>query len=187
MKKINVTITGTSSLLMNKYNIEAELERQKGHRTTKTYDPKEEAEKAAYWSSKGKKELIIPSGVLYAAILGASSFHKIGKRSAKAILAGSLRVQGMDGSEEVGLGTDKYEIDTRPVVIQRNRVLKSRAKLTEWTANFQIIYNEDLITDPEIIKTVLIEAGLRIGIMDFRPSRSGYFGTFDVTKFKAEK
>ena len=187
MKKIDITIQGTSPLLMNKYNIEAELERQKGHRTTKTYDPEEEAEKSAYWSSKGKKELIIPSGVLYATILGASSFHKIGKRSAKAILAGSLRIQGIDGSEEIGLGTKEYVIDTRPVVIQRNRVLKSRAKLPNWSASFQIIYNEDLITDPEIIKTVLTEAGLRIGIMDFRPSRSGYFGTFEVTKFKAEK
>jgi len=187
MKKINVSIMGTSSLLMNRYNIEAELERQKGHRTTKIYDPAIEAEKAAYWKTKGKKELMIPAGVLYAAILGASSFHKIGKRSAKAILAGSLRIQGIDGSEEIGLGTAEYEIDTRPVVIQRNRVLKSRAKLPKWEATFQVIYNEDLVTDPEIIKTVLTEAGLRIGIMDFRPSRSGYFGTFEVTKFKPEK
>jgi len=187
MKKINVTIKGTSALLMNRYNVEAELERQKGHRTTKTYDPAIEAEKAAYWTSKGKKELIIPAGVIYAAILGASSFHKIGKRSAKAILAGSLRIQGTDGSEEISLGTKDYVIDTRPVVIQRNRVLKSRAKLPEWEASFQVIYNEDLISDPEIVKTVLVEAGLRIGIMDFRPSRSGYFGTFDVTKFKPEK
>jgi len=187
MKKIQVTITGTGALLMNRYNIEAELERQRGHRTTKTYDPAVEAEKAAYWNSKGKKELIIPAGVIYAAVLGASSFHKIGKRSAKAILAGSLRIQGIDGSEEIGLGTAEYEIDTRPVVIQRNRVLKSRAKLSNWEATFHVIYNEDLVTDPEIIKTVLTEAGLRIGIMDFRPSRSGYFGTFEVTKFKPEK
>lgn len=180
MKEIHVEIVGTTPLLMNKYNVEQELNRQAGKRITKTYDPKEEAEKSAYWSVGKKKELIIPSQVLYASILNASSFHKIGKRSAKSILAGSIRVEPM----EVSLGTDKYEIDSRPVVIQRNRVLKSRAILKEWSASFKIVYDEKLIADPVIIKTVLEEAGQRIGIMDFRPQKSGPYGCFDVTKFK---
>jgi hypothetical protein len=178
MKTIKVTIEGTTPILMNRYNVEAELERQKGRRITKVYDPEIEAEKAAYWSTgKKKKELIIPSEVLYASMLNASSFHKIGKRSAKSILAGSMRVEPM----EVSLGTNKYEIDTRPVVIQRQRVLKSRARLDKWEASFEIVYNEQLIADPVIIETVLKEAGERIGIMDFRPQKSGYFGCFEIT------
>ena len=180
MKKITVTIEGTTPLLMNRYNVEAELERQKGKRITKTYDPKEEAEKSAYWSTSKKKELIIPSEVLYASILNASSFHKIGKRSAKSILAGSIRVEPF----EISLGTSKYVIDTRPVVIQRARVLKSRAKLEKWKASFDIVYDEGLIADPQIIKTVLSEAGQRIGIMDFRPNKGGPYGTFITTKFQ---
>ena len=180
MKKITVTIEGTTPLLMNRYNVEAELERQKGKRITKTYDPKEEAEKSAYWSTSKKKELIIPSEVLYASILNASSFHKIGKRSAKSILAGSIRVEPF----EISLGTSKYVIDTRPVVIQRARVLKSRAKLEKWKATFDIVYDEGLIADPQIIKTVLSEAGQRIGIMDFRPNKGGPYGTFITTKFQ---
>lgn len=181
MKQIKVTIEGTSPMLMNKYNVEAELQRQKGHRITKTYDPKEEAEKAAYWSTGKKKELIIPSEVLYASLLNASSFHKIGKRSAKSILAGSIRVE----PAEISLGTAKYVIDTRPVVIQRNRVLKSRAKLNEWTATFEVVYNENLIANPEIIRTVLEEAGQRIGIFDFRPQKGGPYGTFKIIDFKS--
>ena len=179
MKKISVTIEGTSPILMNKYNVEAELERQKGHRITKTYVPKEEAEKSAYWGTGKKKVLIIPSQVLYASILNASSFHKIGRRSAKSILAGSIRVEPM----EISLETKKYEIDTRPVVIQRNKVLKSRAILKEWKATFEIVYNEQLIANPEIIRTVLKEAGERIGIFDFRPQKGGPYGTFRITKF----
>ncbi|KKM76726.1 hypothetical protein LCGC14_1377260 [marine sediment metagenome] len=179
MKTIRVEINGTTPLLMNKYNIEAELERQKGKRITKTYDPKEEAEKSAYWGSGKKKELIVPSEVIYASILNASSFHKIGKRSAKSILAGSIRVEPM----EISLGTNKYEIDTRPVVIQRARVLKSRARIDNWNISFNIVYSEKLIADPQIIKTVLEEAGERIGIMDFRPQRGGAYGCFKITKF----
>ena len=179
MKTIKIEIEGTTPLLMNKYNVEAELERQKGKRITKIYDPKIESEKSAYWGTGNKKELIIPSEVLYASILNASSFHKIGKRSAKSILAGSIKVEPM----EISLGTDKYVIDTRPVVIQRARVLKSRARLDKWKVSFQIVYSEQLIADPHIIRTVLEEAGQRIGIMDFRPQKSGMYGCFIVKKF----
>lgn len=182
MKTINIEIEGTSPLLMNRYNVEAELERQKGKRITKTYDSKEEAEKSAYWS-KDKKNLIIPAMCLYASLLNASSFHKINRRSAKSILAGSIRIL----PDEISLGTSTYEIDVRPVVIQRARVLKSRAILSKWKASFEIAYNEKLIGDPEIIRTVLEEAGMRIGLMDFRPNKGGYYGCFKITKFKAEK
>ena len=47
------------------------------------------------------------------------------------------------------------------------------------------VYSENLIGDPEIIKTVLQEAGQRIGIMDFRPQKSGMYGCFKITKFKS--
>lgn len=180
METIKVEIKGTTPLLMNQYNITAELERQKGKRITKTYDPTDEADKAAYWGTGKKKELVIPSEIIYASILNASSFHKINRRSAKSILAGSIRIEPF----EISLGTDKYEIDTRPVVIQRARVLKSRARLDKWKASFQIVYNEKLIADPQIIRTVLEEAGMRIGIMDFRPQKGGQYGCFEITKFE---
>jgi hypothetical protein len=183
MKTISVEIVGESPLLMNRYNVQQELDRQAGRRVNKTYDPATEAEKSAYWSSGKKKELIIPSQVIYSSILNASSFYKINKKSAKTILAGSISIEPV----EISLGTSEYEIDTRPVVIQRSKVLKSRATVKNWKANFKIIYSEALISDPKIIQDVLIEAGLRIGIMDFRPQKSGSFGRFKVTKFEAQK
>ena len=73
MKTIQVEIEGVTPLLMNKYNVEAEIQRQKGKRITKIYDSEEEAEKSAYWGTGKKKELIVPSEVLYASILNASS------------------------------------------------------------------------------------------------------------------
>ncbi len=182
MKTIKIEIEGTSPLLMNRYNIEAEMDRQKGKRITKTYDSKEEAEKSAYFT-KDKKNLMIPAINIYASILNASSFHKINRRSAKSILAGSLRVL----PEEVSLETKKYQIDIRPVVIQRARVLKSRARLDTWKAKFEIVYNEKLIGDAEIIRVVLEESGMRIGLMDYRPQKSGYYGTFKINRFEVQK
>ena len=61
------------------------------------------------------------------------------------------------------------------------------AKLTEWKATFDVVYNEQLIADPQIIHTVLKEAGERIGIFDFRPQKGGPYGTFCITKFEEVK
>ena len=63
MKTIKVEIEGTTPLLMNKYNVEAELERQKGKRITKIYDPKIESEKSAYWGTGKKKKNLFDEGL----------------------------------------------------------------------------------------------------------------------------
>lgn len=184
MKTIKVKIKGRTPLLMSRYNIEEQLARKVGRATTKTYDIDEEAENSAYWKSTGKKkELMIPAQCIYSSMLNASSFHKIGKRSARSILAGSIRIE----PEEIGLGTAKYVKDIRAVVIQKARVPKSRAKVEKWEVEFDIIYNEKLIADAQIIKTILEQAGERIGLMDYRPAKSGYFGTFEVVQFNPEK
>lgn len=182
MKTIKVKIKGTSPLLMNKYNISQELERTKGRSTTKKYDVNEDAQKSAYWGSGKKKELIIPSEVVYATMLNASSFYKIGKRSAKPMLAGNIRILPL----EISLETNKYEVDVRPVVISRAKVLKGRAKLTEWEATFKIVYNEEYIPNIEVIRNILSDAGFRVGLLDFRPQRGGPFGCFEIVEFKEE-
>ena len=183
MKTIKISLEGTSPLLMNRYNVERELKRMKGIRNlNKVYDSEVEAEQSAYWTTSGKKELCIPANCLYTCLLGASSFHKIGKRSAKAMLAGSIRIL----PDEIKLGTSKYEIDTRPVVIARSRVLKSRAKMNEWKCSFEIAFNDKLITSPVVIKDILEEAGERVGLLDFRPQKGGWFGTFKITKFEPQ-
>jgi hypothetical protein len=185
MKKISITIEGTSPLLMNRYNVEAELEKQKNKRISKEYNPNIEAENSAYWSSGKKKELIIPANVLYRSMLNGASWYKINKRSAKSVLAGSIKIE----PEEISLGTSKYIIDTRPVVIQRNRVLKSRARVDKWKADFTLVFDDRRIPESSIddIKAILEEAGERIGIMDFRPQKSGWYGTFKIVKFEIEK
>lgn len=186
MKTINVTIKGTRYLLMNRYPIEAEIARQgKGKSTITKYDPEEQAKNSAYWSTGKKKELMIPANVIFASLINGSSFFKIQKSSAKRVFAGNVLIE----PEEISLGTDKYEVDIRPVVIQgKSRVLRARARIPAgWTASFQIVYNENIITNPEVLKQALEQAGQIVGICDWRPSKYGMAGTFAVTKFDVQK
>lgn len=179
MKVINVEITGLRPLLM--HNIAgAELEKT-ARKSMKSYSREEDAEKAAYWKSDGKKkELCVPSRCLYGCIRIASGYFKDKGRSVKPIISGAVRIE----PDEMGLGTNKYEIDTQSVVIQRARVLRSRPRIFPWKLKFRMIYNEEYIAKPDLLQQILQEAGVKVGLLDFRPAKGGNFGTFEVTKFE---
>lgn len=179
MKIIEVEIIGLTPLLM--HNPESMLQESKPKLTTEKYDAKDEAEKNAYKLPSG--ELYIPSRALFKAIINGASFKKAGKYSAKGVLSGNIRIEPY----KILLGTKKYEIDLQTVVIQNARIVRSRPRLDKWRAKFNIIYNEQFIGNPEIIKSCLIDAGSRIGILEYRPQKGGNFGTFKIKRFKVKK
>lgn len=178
MKKIKVELTGLSPLLMNSPNQMMEEAEQKVTMKTKKHNHEEEADKLAYKKESG--ELYIPATAVKGALINASSFKKIGKYAAKSIIAGGVFIL----DSEIGLGTKKYEIDKRTVVIQRARVVKARPMVRDWKVEFVMSYNENIIGNPDIIKEILIDAGARIGLLDFRPQKTGSFGMFEITKFE---
>ena len=180
MKKVKVEITGISPLLMNNpISMIESSETSMSSRTAKI-DHKKEAEKLLYKSKNGN--LYIPATAIKGSMIGAASYKKIGKYAAKPMIAGGIFIS----PQEVDLGTKKYDIDLRTVVIQRARVVKARPMLETWKASFEISYNDKLIGSSDIIKTILSEAGERVGLLDFRPQKLGDFGRFEVTKWQEE-
>lgn len=183
MKTIAVTIEGMTPILMNKISLETQKQiADKSRKITKTYPVEEEAEQRAYRMKSG--ELCIPANCLKAAILNAAGWYKFNNRSAKQIIAGATRLEPF----EIGLGTKKYEIDLRTVVIasgsKRNRVVRARPRIDEWKLNFKIIYNETIISYPKLLKEIVSEAGLRSGLLDNRPQYFGDNGTFKISSWK---
>ena len=178
MKKVNVEITGISPLLMN--NPASMIEQAQTKMTIKTakFDLKKEAEKLAYKDSKGI--LYIPATAIKGTMIGASSYKKFGKFSAKALVAGGVFIS----PDKVSLGTKKYELDIRTVVIQRARVVKARPMIENWKVSFVLEYNEKLIGDHKDLHEILSDAGERVGLLDFRPQKLGSFGRFKITKWQ---
>ena len=179
MKTIKIEITGTSPLLMHRLDTDALLNQNKEVRKKET--PDEMAEKSAYFSEDGK-ELVIPSVNIFSSMLRSASFHKVSGRSVKGILAGTIKIEPF----EISLGTRKYDVDVRAVNNRGNKIVIGRAKLSKWKANFNIIFNEELVA-PDVIKKVLEDAGIRVGLMSFSPRCSGPFGCFKITKWGVEK
>ena len=185
MKKIKVEIKGETPLLMNNpaSMIEEQIGMKKATRmkTRTKKDAEKEADKLAY--RKSNRELYIPSEAIRGSLLGAASYKKIGKYAARGIMAAGIQIT----PEQVGLGIKAYDLDIRTVVIQRNRVVKIRPRINNWKAKFEIEYDETLIGNPEIIKEVLEDAGKRVGLLDFRPQKTGTFGKFKITKWEESK
>lgn len=182
MEKIRVQLVGLTPLLMNR--LSPEKLKKKTRKQIKAYDQKKEARESAYIAKIGTKEILyIPAEAIFRCLIKTARFFRTGKYSASRILAGSVRVE----PEKVPLNKNKYEIDVRPVVVQRARVLRSRAKVSDWRVEFDIVYDTATIEDPELIKEILEEAGIKSGLLDYRPERGGSFGTFSVGKFEVVK
>jgi hypothetical protein len=174
MKTIQCTIKGQSALLMHAYPmvpIEA-IEKK---------SPEEQAEYSAY-RDPDTKELYIPGIAIQRSFVGAATYSKgKGRGSLQKPVAACVTVD----PERCGLGTKNYLIDSRPVVIAatKGRIVRHRPRLDNWTVKFEIEYDENLITETQL-RRVVDDAGLRVGLLDFRPERKGPFGRFMVVDWE---
>ena len=70
---------------------------------------------------------------------------------------------------------------TVPVVVQRQRIPRTRAKFDlPWSCVFKIDTDPELVDDEKLASWLDI-GGRRIGLGDWRPSKSGHFGRFKTT------
>ena len=74
-----------------------------------------------------------------------------------------------------------YTVD---VVVQRNRVLRTRPKFDTWSCTFVLDVDPELIDEPKLRQWLDI-AGRRLGLGDWRPEKSGVFGRFELERLAA--
>ena len=185
--KVKIEGTGGAGLLMHSTRGMLKALKAGARKKTEVPDPEEEAELSAYWvNNSTKKELCVPANVLYAAMIRASSFFKVKGRSIAGTLAGSMRIEPFN----IGLGTNKYEVDIQFVNLgtgrARAKIARARARLQKWNITFSILYDDTFVA-ADTLKSILDEAGVKVGIMDFRPACKGQYGTFKVTQWKKVK
>ena len=89
------------------------------------------------------------------------------------------------------LGTTVEELGrnaqfTVPVVVQRSRLERTRAKFDTWGVTV-IVEADDELVDQQQLESWLDIAGRRIGLGDWRPEKSGDYGRFEVVEIKRVK
>ena len=181
MKKIIVEITGTTPLLM--HNPAAMRGATGGIKQIPL--PVDEAAAARYLMPGSATELALKADHIHSALkIAGRGFRVRGKESVGPYLAGSIEVL----PEWISLRTDKYEVDTRRAVVNKQGVLRSRPLIWPWSAVFELHYDETVFAEKfldEVLRDQIFKrAGTAVGILEYRPSKGGKFGRFEITRWE---
>jgi len=188
--KILATIEGVTPLLMNRFTDEAEIATTSGHSPAFQGNgrgtPREQATRTAY-RDPTTGELYVPGPNLFAALVEAGRFHKVGRvkvttQKSSLVPAGLVVTDLM-----VPLATKEFEVDSRRVRIPATGgcIMRHRARVDTWKATFTLDVDETVFSS-QFVRVLLDDCGKKVGLGDFRPSTRGPFGRFVVSGWNLE-
>lgn len=145
----------------------------------KVYNDDEEAERRVYRDSHG--QIAHPSVAFTRAMFSAVSGKKFGKMTARTAIKGAVFVTEpfslvLDGDGNL---QTRYEIDRRPVVVGKARILRCRPSYPEWRMKIALEVDTAILNRGHVAEALSL-AGRIIGIGDYRPEKGGGFGRFRV-------
>lgn len=144
--------------------------------------PRDVAADKLYKDKEGN--LYLPGSMIFACLIAAGTFHKVGK-SKMTTLKSSLIPAGVSIMDLVcPLRHKGWEVDSRAVVIPSTggRVMAHRPRLDEWVCTFNLDVDAEMFSE-RTVRILTEDAGKKIGLGDFRPSRKGPFGRFSVVNW----
>jgi len=190
MRTIHVEITGINPLLIHRFGEDAQAGKTSRKAKQGQVDTRAVALKAANVGPDGVH--YISAFAIVNAIGAAGASHKMTgtRKSVRFIIPSAVRVAalGVDCTIPIllkGKPAMTFEVDSRPVSIPatKGRIMRHRPRYEGWTMRFDLEIQDDLV-DVALVHQLLAEAGLQIGIGDFRPEKRGPFGSFRVTAWE---
>lgn len=175
MTTLDVIIKGTRPLLM--HSTAGMLKPKSNKVKSSEHDPEEEAKDCLYLNEA--KKICVPSMAILSAMRKAATQLKkagAGKKTLKDFVFSGLQIE----SDMIELPDQNYEVDIRPVVIQRSRIMRARPIFKNWGLTFKVTLIDEQTWDAGMVRNVIEEAGKYQGLLDFRP----LFGTFEVVSVK---
>lgn len=190
MKTVHVEITAINPLLIHRFGEDAQAGKSSRKSKTVVEDSRAVALRAANVGPDGVH--YISAFAIVNAIGAAGANHKMTgtRKSVRFIIPSAVRVaaMGVDCTIPIlvnGKPAKTFEVDSRPVTIPatKGRIMRHRPRYEGWSMKFDLEIQDDLV-DVALVHQLLSEAGLQIGIGDFRPEKRGPFGSFRVTAWK---
>lgn len=183
--RIKVTIEGVTPLLMNRFTEQAEVQLASGISGTMRGDrgtPREQAAVKRYCDEQGN--LYLPGSMIFATLISAGVFHRLGRKQLTtrdtSLVPAALTVEDL----VCPLGTKEWEVDSRSVVIPATggRVMCHRPRVDHWTLAFTLDADTTMF-GANLVRLLVDDAGKKMGLGDFRPSKKGPFGKFVVREW----
>ena len=164
----------------------ADIARKRGSNRTEADDERLrelECQTSIWYDAHGSPT--IPAAAIRTAIETAARKLKQGPQVREGLAITEIKVFDYDRE---ALGTTVEELGrnaqfTVPVVVQRNRIERTRAKFDNWGVTLLLEADDELV-DARQLESWLDIAGRRIGLGDWRPEKSGDYGRFEVVKIE---
>jgi len=177
-----VNIEGTAPILFHRWSNEAVAEKAAAAKGSKA---KKEDDVESYVYRNVDGHICIPGTYLVGSMTdprnGAAKYRQDPRSPRKSALD-LFRAGVVALTDLASLGTADWDyLDARRVNVQRNSITRVRpAFMTGWTAEFflQVLTPEYIA--PALLHDVLTQAGLLVGLADFRPT----FGRFKINHFE---
>lgn len=137
-----------------------------------------EWEAGAYWQDG--IGLYIPGENVEATIRNGAKVNKKGKDIEKYVNVTDLYIPfnyGENLSKKELIKRYEYR-DTRPMVVSRSRILRTRPRFDQWNITFNLIYDESKI-DLDTIVNAMTYAGSYVGLCDSRPKYGKFCATIE--------
>lgn len=189
MERLHLKLNGLTPLLM--HNPAGSMTVGRGMSRKVIPSPEEEAKASRYVLPDGN--FYIPAIAVRNSLLGGAKGYRFGRTAAISILSGALDI--IDEAlpllrDNQPLNGANYSVDTRRGVVQRQGIMRSRARIElPWQVEAIFGYNPALAS-LEQIKEIASKAGRVVGLLDYRPEKKvglpGWFGKFEVTDIWSE-
>ncbi|HEX8560336.1 MAG TPA: hypothetical protein VF668_19725 [Pyrinomonadaceae bacterium] len=183
-EQLTYTIAGLSPLLLNNPRGMLAQGGAAPSRQKRIPSPEEEAEGGAYRTAEGV--IAVPAIAVRNAMITAAAGFKYKTRSWKGFVSHvEIRpAELLPLFDSHGEPVTDYEIDLRRAVIKgRGAVARARPLIRDWRATFTFVADTTMLPHDrprELLAGFLADAGARIGIGDYRPEKTGWFGRFSV-------
>lgn len=186
MKIYNVTITGTTPLLMNRSS-QLEIADKSKDVKREIREPNEIA--AAKLYKDGEENIYLPSTWFRGALVEAGKQKKMGGRgTSKAtyskIVGSSVSIEPFEILMKKPVWNTFTILAVNPTTKGRNAL--HRPQFKKWEVDMQVIFEEEQI-ESSVMKELFDIAGKMVGVGDWRPAKKGMFGKFQVTSWKESK
>jgi hypothetical protein len=167
---------------MSAYTLKAEVRSgsvstMKGEEGT----PRERAQARLY--IVGDK-VVIPAPNLFAAIIAAGRFQKVGASKLttikSSVIPGSLAIL----EPHFVIDPQDWEVDIRAIRNKNGEAIPvCRPRFDKWSIEFTLDIDENDLSE-SVVRRLVDDAGKKIGLCSFRPSTKGPYGRFHVVEWR---
>ena len=133
---------------------------------------------------------MIPGPNMYRSIIDAGRFHKAGREKIttgkSSLVPAGIWLRELDCKLTNPENTSpSWEVDGRRVVNPSTggAMMCYRARFDHWRLSFTLDVDNQMFAE-NLVRNLVDDAGQKIGLGDFRPSRKGPFGRFKVITWR---